>query len=144
VRYTLQLVNSSETCWSPNYFSDECGTVDEPRHGHIEYNKSTAFYRCDPNYQVEGAPSVRLCSDGRWSGEQCACEFICIPFIQSDECDDGQMTFRAWDCPTSACFVTLCIFFIFRNRNKILAVQSRVYGPTSHKNVDCHGTETSI
>ena len=79
VRLVVQLLS---TCLSPNHFSEECGEVEQPRNGHVEYNKSSALCQCDPFYQVVGDSSVQTCSDGRWSGEQCACKFICIKLIQ--------------------------------------------------------------
>jgi len=79
VRLVVQLLS---TCLSPNHFSEECGEVEQPRNGHVEYDKSSASCQCDPLYQVVGASSVQTCSDGRWSGGQCACKFIYIQFIQ--------------------------------------------------------------
>ena len=79
VRLVVQL---RKICWSPNHFSEECGEVEQPRNGHVEYDKSSALCRCDTNFQVVGASSVQTCSDGRWSGGQFACKFICIQFIQ--------------------------------------------------------------
>ena len=79
VNLVVQLL---KTCWSPNDFSAECGEVEQPRNGHVEYNKSSALCRCDAHYEFVGASSVQTCSDGRWSGGQFACKFICIQFIQ--------------------------------------------------------------
>ena len=77
-----RVVQLRKICWSPNHFSEECGEVGQPRNGHVEYNKSSALCRCDAHYEFVGASSVQTCSDGRWSGGQFACKFICIQFIQ--------------------------------------------------------------